>query len=136
MSALARLARSALSSSSTSLSIYRSMSSLLQPSTLALSRLGNAISSSSSSSLPLLSSSLPLPSSSSSSLSIIVRGAKTRINKSAKKRFRVTANGLKCGHAGRRHLNRNKSRKQLNNLRQAMHLTGANLRNMKKILHL
>ncbi len=63
------------------------------------------------------------------------RGAKTRVNKSAKKRFRVTANcGLKAGHAGRRHLNRNKTRKALNNKRKDMHLSGANLRNMRMLL--
>ena len=56
---------------------------------------------------------------------------------SAKKRFRVTANaGLKAGHAGRRHLNRNKTRKVLNNMRKDMHLSGANLRNMRRLLQM
>lgn len=70
------------------------------------------------------------------SVNIQVRGLKTHVCRSAKKRFKVTANGLKRKGCGKRHINGGKSSKRLRRLSKSIDLKGANLANMKTLLRM
>ena len=60
---------------------------------------------------------------------------KIKTHSGAKKRFKLTKNGLvKMGHTNRRHILTKKSTKRKRDLRQSTILDETNVKNMKKVM--